>query len=80
VRFKIRTLFSSDPVGSYGIGQGLWEMAILEGNEKDGWHLTYNTPITDDVIGYLSEEEVSEYLEQIEKLPQSLATRASEER
>jgi len=79
VRFKIRSFFSSEPAGSYGIKHGLWEMAVLKGNKEDGWSLTYDTPITDDVIGYLSEKEVSEYLEQIEALPHSSTQKVSNE-
>jgi hypothetical protein len=49
---------------TYGGDRGLYELAVLG---KDG-HLTYNTPITDDVIGFLKEEEVTKILEQIQLL------------
>ena len=49
---------------TYGGDKGLYELAVLG---KDG-HLTYNTPITDDVIGFLKEEEVTKILEQIQLL------------
>lgn len=49
---------------SYGHEEGLYELAVL----KDGG-LCYDAPITNDVIGYLSADEVAEYLSQIEKLP-----------
>ena len=49
--------------GTYGYEEGLYELAVL----KDG-RLTYDTPITNDVIGYLTEEEVDEYLEKIKEL------------
>ena len=32
-------------------------------------HLTYETPITDDVMGHLTKEDVEEILDQIEALP-----------
>ena len=48
---------------SYGGNSGLWELAVL----KDDL-LCYDTPITDDVLGYLSEEEVNELLDKIEAL------------
>ena len=49
---------------SYGGHIGLYEIAVLD---KDG-HLTYDTPITDDVIGYLTEADVSEILVKIKNL------------
>ena len=49
--------------GSYGGDQGLWELAVLKGEE-----LCYNTPITDDVLGRLNDPEVDNYLIQISQL------------
>jgi len=49
---------------SYGAEEGLYELAVFG---KDG-QLTYDTPITDDVIGYLTPEEVEELLDRIEDL------------
>ena len=43
---------------SYGGKDGLYEMAVLD---SDG-NLTYDTPITSDVLGYLTPEEVSEHM------------------
>lgn len=53
---------------SYGNEQGLYELAVLERVEQD-WTLTYNTPITDDVIGYLTEDRVTKIVENIKALP-----------
>lgn len=50
---------------SYGGKIGLYELAILDG-EGD---VCYTTPITDDVIGYLREEDVSEAMIRIQNLP-----------
>ena len=44
-----------------------WEIAILKGTESD-YDLCYDTPITNDVIGYCSEEEVSNIMKQIQDL------------
>ena len=52
---------------SYTKDDNQWEIAVLYGN-KDSWSITYNTPITDDVIGYLSSEEVEEIIFKIQKL------------
>lgn len=49
---------------SYGGPQGLYEIAVLRGDD-----LVYNTSITDDVIGHLTEDEVTEVLKQIQQLP-----------
>jgi len=49
--------------GSYGGAQGLWELAVLKGEE-----LCYNTPITDDVLGHLTTGEVNAILDKISDL------------
>lgn len=52
---------------SYGSSDGLWELAILEGNEKEH-KIVYDTPIADDVIGWLDEDEVIELADKVSKL------------
>ena len=49
---------------SYGGKQGLYELAVLD---KEG-HLTYDTPVTSDVVGHLTPEEVTNYLIKIQEL------------
>lgn len=51
--------------GSYGYKEDLWELAVLD---SDG-ELTYDTPITNDVLGHLTDEEVRETLAEIRELP-----------
>jgi hypothetical protein len=53
--------------GSYGYEEGLYEVAILKGLEED-WEICYDTPITDDVIGYQSVEDIDNLLSQVESL------------
>ena len=55
---------------SYGHGQDLWELAVIWylHPEEDIWDLTYDTDITDDVIGYLTDERVISILKQISEL------------
>ena len=48
---------------SYGGKKGLWEIAVLEGQE-----LCYTSGITDDVIGHLTWSNVENYLQQIKEL------------
>jgi hypothetical protein len=49
---------------SYGGSRGLYELAVLDNDGK----LTYDTPITDNVLGYLKPKEVTDYLIQIQDL------------
>lgn len=49
---------------SYGSSEGLWELAVLDSEGE----LTYTTPITKDVIGYMTEEEVEQILTKIKEL------------
>ena len=48
---------------SYGGDKGLYELAIF----KDG-EICYDTPITNDVIGYLRPEDVMDVIAKLEKL------------
>lgn len=49
---------------TYGGDEGLYELAVLD---KDG-SLTYETVITNDVIGHLTEQDVTDVLAQIQTL------------
>jgi hypothetical protein len=49
---------------SYGGNKGLYELAVLDSNSN----LTYDTPITDDVIGWLRPEDVTEVLIKIQQI------------
>ena len=49
---------------TYGGDKGLYELAVFG---KDG-HITYDTPITNDVIGYLRPEDVTDVMEKIQQL------------
>jgi len=50
---------------SYGGPAGLWELAVTEGLRGA---LSYSTPITDDVVGYLDEDGVEDLLRRISEL------------
>ena len=49
--------------GSYGYEQGLYELAVL----YDGI-ITYNTDITDNVVGYITEDEAVDLVKRISKI------------
>jgi hypothetical protein len=53
--------------GSYGYEEGLYEVAIIKGLEED-WEICYDTPITDDIIGYQSIEDIDNLLSQVQSL------------
>lgn len=62
--------------GSYGYEQDLFELAVMKFHSEDEegygiggeWDLCYDTPITDNVIGYLTNDEVLDLLEKINNL------------
>lgn len=49
--------------GSYGNEKGLYEVAVLY---KDG--LTYNTHITNDVLGWQTEDDVTDVMKKVQQL------------
>ena len=55
---------------SYGGDSGLWELAVIRysGEDDDAFSLAYDTPITDDVLGHLSERDVDALLDQVAAL------------
>lgn len=55
--------------GSYGHRLDLWELAVIKFDDESGdWDLTYTTPITNDVEGYLTDDEVRILLGRIREL------------
>lgn len=55
---------------SYGKDNGKWELAVIKFNSEDDYDFTirYDTVITDDVLGYLSEQDVMDVLLKIDNL------------
>ncbi len=51
----------------YGGDVGLKELAVLHSGE-----ICYDTPITSDVMGYLTDEEVADIIEQVKQLPEKV--------
>lgn len=44
-----------------------WELAVIKGN-KENFSLCYDTPITNDVIGHLSNSGVSKIMKEVQEL------------
>jgi hypothetical protein len=56
---------------SYGGDQGLLEIAVLRyrSDAPEDYELCYDTPITSDVIGYLTQDHARAILDRIAQLP-----------
>lgn len=52
---------------SHGGPQGLYELTVLK-KRRDYWEINYRTPITDDVLGWLTARTVTKYLEEINRI------------
>lgn len=57
--------------GSYGFEDDLFELAVIKYTKGNEWELCYSTPITNDVIGYLSNNDVLRYLYKIQRLDEN---------
>ncbi len=55
---------------TYGGDAGLFEVAVVKfhGDGANSFKITYDTPITDDVLGYQTDEDVADVLAQIAAL------------
>lgn len=70
-RFRFENDFGASVVkhyGSYGYEDDLFELAVLDYINDDFGRLCYTTTITDDVEGYLSNEDVLKLLNRIKKI------------
>lgn len=59
---------------SYGGEDGLFELAVLKFSSPVMWDLCYETPITNDVLGWLNNADVAEIVRSIEQLPAHTTT------
>lgn len=69
--FKFKNNYGASVVkhdGSYGNKEDLWELAVIRFDRYDKWCLNFDTEITDDVLGYLTDEDVRGYLKEISEL------------
>lgn len=54
---------------SYGNERGLYELAVLDAAGE----LVYNTPITEDTIGWLRPEDVTDVMKKVQELPELIS-------
>lgn len=59
---------------SYGWGDDLWELAVIKFKGAFDWEIVYDTEITDDVVVYLTEDEVQEILKKIREIEKDETT------
>jgi hypothetical protein len=53
----------------YGNGTTTFEVAVLKQDSEGRDGLCYDTPVTDDVLGWQTKEEVTKVMEQVQLLP-----------
>ena len=53
--------------GSYGHEDDLWELAVIR-FDGDDWKICYTSEISDDVIGWQTDEDIRVLLERIQSL------------
>ena len=53
---------------SYGHAQDLFELAVIEFIDEFTWKICCSIEITDDVLGYLTDDDVLDLLERIKNL------------
>jgi len=67
----VKTVYGRDGIadhGTYGATEGLYELAVTEWTSAESWGICYSTPITSDVLGWLSADDVEATLEEIRAL------------
>ena len=54
---------------TYTDNESEWELAVIKRDkETDKWELCYDTPIASDVLGFLTEDDVTEIMRQVQEL------------
>ena len=69
--FKFENSYGASIVkhnSSYGHERDLWELAVIKFYSTEEWGLVYDTEITDDVEGWLTDTDVKELLARIKGL------------
>ena len=70
-RFRFENNYGASVIknfGSYGSEEDLWELALIRWSDHD-WDIVYDNPVVSGgILGYLSDEDVLEVLEEIKEL------------
>lgn len=80
--FKFENSYGASVIkrhGSYGHSKDLWELAVIK-FEDDDFYLNYDTPVTDDVLGWLTDEDVRKLLGRIKNLTANGEEKINEQR
>ena len=70
-KFKFENNYGASVIkhfGSYGFEEDLFELAVLNFENSDVGKICYETPITNDVEGFLTNDDVLELLKKIKEL------------
>ena len=70
-RFKFENNYGASVIKhrySYGGDQDLWELAVIKFEADGSWDLNYDTEVTSDVLGYRTDADIRDLLEQIKNL------------
>ena len=65
--YGVSVVCGSREYGFYSNGVDTYEIAIIKGTKKK-FEIVTNTPITDDVIGFATAEQVTKVMEEVQKL------------
>lgn len=68
VRFGWRFHDNVKRYASNTLNDRQWELAVIRWVSPRRFELSYDTPITSDILGYLTKQDVEEVLEKIRKL------------
>lgn len=70
-QFKFENSYGASVVKhdfSDGHQMNQWELGVIKWDDENNWDLYYCTPVTDDIVGYLTDEDVRDFLKQIKEL------------
>jgi hypothetical protein len=70
IRYRFPNGYGASVIRGGMAAYGGLELAVIKyENEGPEWSLCYDTPVTDDVLGYLDDDDVQRHLQEILDLP-----------